>query len=79
MSTRQVSSPHVVATERTLTWTWSVSMGGGPHVVGTYRVRTRDIPDAELAALVEELGREIGRRVTARWAELEEGSQLDLW
>lgn len=79
MAVKQVSSPHVVATERTLTWTWAVSTGGGPHVVGTYRVRTRDVADAELAALVEELGREIGRRVTRRWAELDEGAQFDLW
>lgn len=76
MSVKSVSSPHVVATSRTLTWTWTHSIGGGPHVVETYRVKVSDMHSAELVALVEELGREIGHRVSARWAELEEQDPL---
>lgn len=76
MKVKQVSNPHVVATRRTVTWMWSVSVGGGPHQVQAYRVRVRDCSTAELVGLVEQVGRELDARVSARWAELEECDTL---
>lgn len=76
MKVKQVSNPHVVATRRTVTWTWSVSVGGGPHVVAVHRVRMRDVTSQELMGLVEMIGKELDARVAARWAELEEMDPL---
>lgn len=69
---KQVGNPRIIASTKTLTITGSVAVGGGPHVTFMHRIRIRDLRQEDVLMLMEAMNMEVGKRVRARWDELDD-------